>query len=377
MNGRMTYPETAVHPTDSQFDEMVDEEHHTGSSPLKELGVGLVTSFVLDYMHLVCLGVVRKLIFLWLKGPFKCRISADNLTVISQYMTSVKLHFPRSFSRKPRSLFEFRMWKATEFRLFLLYAGPVVLRNNLPSNVCRNFMLLSVAMRILLSPNLCSEFCEYAGDLLKVFVENFKTIYGPEFVVYNVHCLIHIAQDAQRFGPLGNISCFPYENFLGKIRNMVRRPQYPIQQVVRRVYEKQRVKLDAQAEKSAGQQRKLHFFGPLPKGFETYGQYKQYYWGNMLISDASGDNCFDVNGQIALVRNILHSSDRDTHVVCELFEKKETFYDYPLDSSALGISVVYRLSGHLQVIPVTEFTKKVILLPYNGAFVALPLLHDC
>ena len=132
----MTYPDrTAELRTDSQFEEIIDEDHHTGVSPLKDLGVGLVTSFVLDYMHLVCLGVVRKLIYLWIKGPLKCRVSAHILSVISQHMTSVRLHIPKTFSRKPRSLFEVAMWKATEFRLFLLYTGPVVLHNNLSQNL--------------------------------------------------------------------------------------------------------------------------------------------------------------------------------------------------------------------------------------------------
>jgi len=109
----MTYPDrTAELRTDTQFEEMIDEDHHMGDSPLKGLSVGLVTSFVLDYMHLVRLDVVRRLIYLWIKGPLKCRVSAHILSVISQHLTSVRLHIPKTFSRKPRSLFEVAMWKA-------------------------------------------------------------------------------------------------------------------------------------------------------------------------------------------------------------------------------------------------------------------------
>lgn len=93
-----------------------------------------------------------------------------------------------------------------------------MLRNNLPHNLYRHFMLLSVAMRILLSPDLCFQFCEYADQLLKLFVENFAKIYGPEFIVFNVHSLIHLAQDARKYGPLDKISCFPFETFLGKLK---------------------------------------------------------------------------------------------------------------------------------------------------------------
>lgn len=176
------------------------EGHQGGVSPLSELGVGLVSSFVLDYMHLVCLGAMRQLIYLWFKGPLKCRQSVQNLTTISAFMVSVRQYLPRNFARKPRSLLEISMWKATELRQFLLYTGPVVLLKNMPNTMYRNFILLSVSVRILLSPDLCTENCE---DILKLFVQDFGLIYGLEFVGYNIHFLIHIAQDAQNFGPFG------------------------------------------------------------------------------------------------------------------------------------------------------------------------------
>lgn len=75
LNGKIVHPDMeAALRTDAQFYEMIDEEHHRDVSPLRELGVGLVISFVLDYMHLVCLGIVRKLVSLWVKGPLTCRI---------------------------------------------------------------------------------------------------------------------------------------------------------------------------------------------------------------------------------------------------------------------------------------------------------------
>ncbi len=49
----------------------------------------------------------------------------------------------------------------------------------------------------------------------------------------------YIAQDAQKFGPLDSISCFPVKNFLGKLEKIVRKPQNPVQQIVRRIHEKQ------------------------------------------------------------------------------------------------------------------------------------------
>lgn len=81
--------------------------------------------------------------------------------------------------------------KNTEFRTFLLHTGPVALRGVLHSDLYDNFMHLSVALTILLSPKLCSEYCDYATQLLVVCVRNMLILYGGGMMVYNVPALIH------------------------------------------------------------------------------------------------------------------------------------------------------------------------------------------
>ena len=71
---KVTFPEVdSPLRTDVMFDEFQDEEHHIGYSPLSGLSIGMVSGFPLDYMHLVCLGVTRRLLLLWMKGPLRCR----------------------------------------------------------------------------------------------------------------------------------------------------------------------------------------------------------------------------------------------------------------------------------------------------------------
>lgn len=53
---RVTFPKiNAQRRTNVMFDELQDTDHHKGTSALQDPGIGMVSQFVLDYMHLVCL----------------------------------------------------------------------------------------------------------------------------------------------------------------------------------------------------------------------------------------------------------------------------------------------------------------------------------
>ena len=128
-----------------------------------------------------------------------------------------------------------KRWKATELRQFLLYTGPVVLKDVLAPEVYQNFMLLSVSIYILASPAYCLMLNDFANTLLRAFVKHFGQLYGQQFVVYNIHGLIHLSEDVRVHGNLDLISGFPFENYLKKIKGMVRKPNSPLQQVIRRI----------------------------------------------------------------------------------------------------------------------------------------------
>lgn len=64
-------------------------------------------------------------------------------------------------------------WKATEFRYFLLYIGPIILKNIVSDDCNQNLMSINLAMIILLSPNY-SSFTQNAEDLLNYFVKIFE-----------------------------------------------------------------------------------------------------------------------------------------------------------------------------------------------------------
>lgn len=79
----MTYPNLhASLRTDDDFVRQKDEDHHLPNrqSPLLELNIGLVSKCPLDYMHLTCLGIVRRIVSLWMEGDLYYRLPSVNTT---------------------------------------------------------------------------------------------------------------------------------------------------------------------------------------------------------------------------------------------------------------------------------------------------------
>ncbi|XP_011862876.1 PREDICTED: uncharacterized protein LOC105559276, partial [Vollenhovia emeryi] len=120
----------ALFRTDESFRNYDDVEHHIGHTPLVNIEpkINLISHFVLDSMHL-CSGVTKKIIEYWILCSGKARISRVKRLELSRRMLSLRNAIPYEFQRKPRSTDDVKMWKATEFRFFLLYCGPIVLKN--------------------------------------------------------------------------------------------------------------------------------------------------------------------------------------------------------------------------------------------------------
>lgn len=127
-NDRICFPQTSNLRlrTDSDFRQKIQQDHHIETSIIENIpGVNMVKSFPLDYMHLVCLGVVKKLINLWLCGKPSKKLPFKNVSDVSDLLTKLAGKMTFEFNRKPRAITVFKRWEATEFRQFLLYTGPL------------------------------------------------------------------------------------------------------------------------------------------------------------------------------------------------------------------------------------------------------------
>lgn len=220
----MTFPGVnAQRRTDESFRGKINEEYHKGPPPLELLPIILISVVTLDYMHVVCIGVMKRMISFWVKGKKTFRIQQEKLNSLDLSIKSLRKYFPSDFSRLPRSILDFEYWKATELRSFLLYTGPFLLKRILKKYQYYHFMLLhGTSLRLLMANETHLLYNEQATSFLIEFLNDYKIIYGPEYISYNVHNLIHLHECVKIYGPLDKFSAFKYENHLQDLKKKIK-----------------------------------------------------------------------------------------------------------------------------------------------------------
>lgn len=182
--------------TSEDFIEWRDPNFRRRSTLLINIaGLDFVHDFILDYLHLQCLGVMRAMILnIWYKESIPHRLTAAHIEIFSNHLVQLRSYIPAEFQRKCREIYIVLRWKATEFRLFMLYVGPVVLKNILSKEKYVHFLEFHSAMRILLNAKLCKEreFRQFAKNILKHFVQSTEILYHKDFLSHNFHNNIHI-----------------------------------------------------------------------------------------------------------------------------------------------------------------------------------------
>ena len=379
-DGRMTFPEIGHPPrTDESFRNRAQQDHHVGDSPLEMLELDMCTKFPLDYMHCVLLGCMKKILGIWLKGPLKSRLSANQKVLLSDLLVAMRDCISNDFARMPRSLDEMEYYKATEYRTFLLYTGCIVLKGVLKKEYYRNFLLLCVAIRLLLVPT--EQNVNSAEQLLEQFVEQFGRLYGPHNLVYNVHCLTHLAANVREHGSLEDFSAFPYENFLHSVKQLIRGSKHVMQQAISRIAEIEALSIPHGRKFEYPHLARLHDNGPVPDGYSNYKQFSVLTLENFTVSTNKRNHCIQIGQHIVVVKNFLEL-DGEILVVYQIFSRIGNLFKLPIKSSKVGIYKASGLESRLRVRPVASIDQKCTLLPYRKTrvsriteYVAITILH--
>ena len=344
--------------------------------------LGLVTQVPLDPMHLVFVGVTRKLFLIWMFGRVSYKLPYISICNISNVMLRLSDHITYEFARRPRHLRYLKNFKATELRQLCLYTGVIVLKDYVSRAVYDHFVTFHVAMSILSNPLFCKieSWIAYAEKLNEKFVENFQKLYGRRYLSYNVHNMYHIADDVRRYGELENFSAFKFENFIGHIKRLLRSGRQPLQQLMRRTaeIENNQKRVPSVFRKKECDLQQPHSNGPITDNFQNVEQYKVGIFNSFKINcgDSKNNNVFIDNKHVVKAHNLIRNDTKETYLIGETLKIIGPLYTYPCSSSKLGINIIKEdTDANLEYWNIDKITAKLLKLPYNDQFVVFPILH--
>ncbi|KFB35658.1 transposase domain-containing protein [Anopheles sinensis] len=223
--------------------EYPDHQRTSYRSPLVDLkgGFDIIRDVVVaDRLHLIDHGVTRRLLKGRLLGKWGLPCWSDDVrTQISSRLLQIKL--PSEINRPMRSLDNIGYWKATEYRSFLHYVGIVVLEDILEPQHYKHFLLYSCAITIL-STEVYKRHWPLAGGMLQKFVEQYAEFFGAEYISSNLHNLLHVQEDVNKFGPLETISTYPFESAAQPLKRSLRHGHLCLEQISNRQSELDQIK---------------------------------------------------------------------------------------------------------------------------------------
>ena len=195
--GRMLFPmdmnADLVHRTNETYQLHLEQSLRGVKAVMGIMGASVMNNVIripedvcIDYMHAVLLGVVRNLLCSFIASNYCTKAF---LQKVSSELEQVST--PHSFKRRPRSLTELKYWKAHEIKHFLIYYGPLVLRDA-PLEILSHFLLLSASIRLLLSDDTSMECLDIASSLIRFFSQDFPLLYGDLCQTHNLHSLLHL-----------------------------------------------------------------------------------------------------------------------------------------------------------------------------------------
>lgn len=337
-NKRVVYPCSVQDPrTDLAYARIQESNQKHDPSPLLSIpGFGMYSSVPPDYQHAVCLGVTRKLFYLYFSSDFgsRSKLSNQQITDLSDMIVFYAKYTPSEFQRRPRRVdTELKHFKATEFRLFLLYVGPFFFKNFLNDELYKHFLLLHFSIYVLSSSN-HEALYPNAQRCIEIFVYDMKRIFSNRAMTYNVHVLLHLHDFVLKHGNLNKFSTFGFENHLHHIKKRIRVTRHIFRHVLNQCFTLRNICISDCV-------------------------------SDLFFSSKSPNNCAIVNGCIIKV----DKTESDSVSGYELVFRDE-LYSFPYSSRFLGIGY-YNLSRSFVI---GRPTGKCFMIPVDSAYLVIPFV---
>lgn len=386
--------------TDAEFRAKNYGKHHKQDSPLLLLDMDMIKQFpVGDSLHLLHMGVMKRLLFGWRDGVFRrsaARFSADQTEAVSRFLTT-KCKMPREIHRAVRGLDCLAHWKGLECRTFLLYVGAVVLKDKLSYEAYQHFLTLFCAVTICESRSY-HHLLTLAREMLKHYVENFRIIYGQAYMTSNVHNLLHLVDDVEYLGELQTFTAYPFENMLGIIKRLIRSGYCTLNQVAKRLLEiaavAEPIETDAMPASDSTVRERIIFSkqnegANVPRRFKTPPPNKEllFYsrvdFPNFSLSTDSVNMWFlTTDNNIVHLNNVISVDKNSAMLYGVAVREKRDFFDLPIGSSTLNIFAAdhYLLLANENIegnlFDTAQIKCKLVRIEYSDSTdVFFPLLH--
>lgn len=364
---KVIYPyvdEEAPRRTNETFRAKLHEEHHVGETNLMKIpDLDLINQIPIDNMHCTYLGVMKKLLSIWFVAKSKSNkfLSNDCFKVVSESIRKLKGSLPNEFHRNLRSLDAINRYKAKELRMFLLYIGPFVLKNQLSNERFTHFLYLHCAIKILSDEDHSKSINKrkLAKRLIDLFSIGMEQIYGKQYYSYNLHLLTHLDEEVALHGPLDNFSNFIFENYLGHLKKFVKSPFNPLQQIANRnaeIFEYSLLETE--------------------RNNTTFNKEKQ-----SVIIDGISLTCQFPNSIVALstseVIRIVKIEDiqKKIYISGALLRLKDYFKE-PIRSSTIGCYVAEEDSQTIIKKELTYVSRKMVPFKIKDTYVLIPMTHN-
>ena len=192
---------------------------------LNQPNFNMIEDVQCEYMHLVCIGVVKRLTELTYKvGENRERITKRKLSDPKVFNDMIRLiQVAREFSRRCRNL-DFGVMKASEFRNLLLFFFPIVLEGieDTFEDEKRVWLHLVFMIRACVIPN--NEFDnvnkEHVQSACQLFYTLFEKCFGQLNCSYSIHVLPSHLLQIRGDMPLTYKSAFKFESFFSEMRHL-------------------------------------------------------------------------------------------------------------------------------------------------------------
>lgn len=210
-----------------------------GRSPLLDVpDYDFVRDSPTEYMHAVCIGVVKRLLELTFDiGEKRARITKRALsstTLFDICMSNTKV--TRECSRRARKL-DLAVMKAQEYRNILILFFPHVLQCLEGNAKERKLWLLLVFMiRSCILPSEEQINLDDIAEASHEFYELYERLFGCDNCTYNTHIVCAHLIEMRAHGPLTLTSAFGFEAFYGEMRHaFTAGTQSPLKQIFQKV----------------------------------------------------------------------------------------------------------------------------------------------